>query len=402
MTSPSVDEGDAVDPEVGEMVVGRALQALPDDAREVAPQPARVAVRVVAELVEMERDPADDVVLRVLSAAGQRVVDGEQELGVEARRERGVHVVRVELRTWIRGVRAERQVAVESALNPAREVGHAVVRRRVEVDEAERARRTVLSERERRLAVEARAAGAGEVGLELVDDDRRRTPYLLRDAGAGGGGRMHRDGVDREELREEARRGPVHADEHRVVRFVVAAEVDARRCDAAVGKRVPLRKRRRLRRVGGKRLRACERRFVCSRLRLALLAIPRPHVECQRSRREQDDEEQDADHERLAVLGPEPRPHSSGSVIVLVRLPEATTRPSRLIEYGYVTVTTMSVPAFVHVGSVGSSAVTFSCDWSRLDAAFWTAVWTSPELIPVKRATIAVRAPARAASVIVR
>src|SRR5436309_15844146 len=111
MTSPSVDEGDAVDPEVGEMVVGRALQPLPEDTCEVALQPARVAVRVVAELVEMERDPADDVVLRVRAAAGQRVVDRKEQLGAEPRGKGEVHVVRVELRARVRVVLPELEVA---------------------------------------------------------------------------------------------------------------------------------------------------------------------------------------------------------------------------------------------------------------------------------------------------
>src|SRR5258708_22904652 len=98
MTSPSVDEGDAVDPEVGEVLVRGALQALPDHAGEVALEPAGVAVRVVAERVEVEGDPADHVVLRIRAAAGERVVNRQKELGAHPRRERVPDASGVELR----------------------------------------------------------------------------------------------------------------------------------------------------------------------------------------------------------------------------------------------------------------------------------------------------------------
>ena len=71
-----------------------------------------------------------------------------------------------------------------------------------------------------------------------------------------------------------------------------------------------------------------------------------------------------------------------------------------LIVYGYLTVTVMRLPETIPAGSETSIApVCFSWFWSRFEAESRTACFASSKFPPPKRATIARRAPARAASV---
>src|SRR4051794_39587809 len=97
--SRSVDEGDRVNAEVGVVGVLAGLNAGPDDALEPAGDRARGAVR--AHGGDVERDPSDDVVLRVRAGAAERVVDREQELGAEALLERALDRAVVPLRAGV-------------------------------------------------------------------------------------------------------------------------------------------------------------------------------------------------------------------------------------------------------------------------------------------------------------
>src|SRR5947209_13190486 len=92
MRFPSVDEGDGSDAEIGARRGRGARNSVPDHLGEVAGDRAGDAAAgdgaAGVVRLDVEADPADDVVLRVRAAAGQGVVDGEEQFGVEAKRER--------------------------------------------------------------------------------------------------------------------------------------------------------------------------------------------------------------------------------------------------------------------------------------------------------------------------
>jgi hypothetical protein len=107
-------------------------------------------------------------------------------------------------------------------------------------------------------------------------------------------------------------------------------ETSFRRDGAAVRRRVLECERRRPCGASRQDLRARERSRICGQLELALLAEPRPDVEHERRHPEQAHEEQDRQHHGLAVLSLDL--HSTASVDLVVRVPELTTQPSKLIE----------------------------------------------------------------------
>ena len=73
---------------------------------------------------------------------------------------------------------------------------------------------------------------------------------------------------------------------------------------------------------------------VGRRLRLPLLAIPGTDVGDQCGRADEDGEEEHRHENGLTALAAEPVVHSSRSVIVLCKFPDATAHPRTLIEYG--------------------------------------------------------------------
>src|SRR5204863_4738349 len=127
------------------------------------------------------------------------------------------------------------------------------------------------------------------------------------------------------------------------------------------------------------------------RLQGPLCAVPRADVERHRARAEQHGHEEDGENRGLAagVL----RVHSTRSVVLLWRSPEATTTPNRLIVYGYAACTVTGSPG-CHV------EVTETFEGSSLmsPAEVITACCATP-VGPagsvVWRETAALRAPAR-------
>src|SRR5438270_10813007 len=113
-----VSQLDDPDSEVRLRRACRRLNALGDELREVARQRRVVSLGGVA--VQVEADPADDVVLRVRARTGQGVEDREQQDRPEARVERTLDGRRAELRAGVRVVEPEREILVEPAQNPAR------------------------------------------------------------------------------------------------------------------------------------------------------------------------------------------------------------------------------------------------------------------------------------------
>src|SRR5919201_6685272 len=92
----SVDELYGADAVVGVGVTGRDLDPLRDAAGEPAVDLAVASARV--EAGDVEADPADDVVDGGRAWAGDRVVDGEQELLADAHVHRIADLDGVELR----------------------------------------------------------------------------------------------------------------------------------------------------------------------------------------------------------------------------------------------------------------------------------------------------------------
>src|SRR5581483_8084945 len=241
----------------------------------------------------------------------------------------------VELRAGVRLVVTQAEIAVVPGVDPGGQSPVAVAAT-VEVDEPEGPGSAGFPERQRRRDVEARAARSREERVQLVHDDRRDAVDLVRHAGAGGGRRGHGCLAYLEDVREE--RGSVvrHLDDDGVVRLVVAAEGDApaRQEPPAVRGRVLVSENLSLRRIDGKRLSTGQRGGVGRRLRLPLLAIPRADVGDQRRRSDEDGEEEHGHENGLTALAAEPVAHSSRSVIVLCKFPNATAHPRTLIEYG--------------------------------------------------------------------
>ncbi len=233
--------------------------------------------------------------------------------------------------------------------------------------------------------------------MELVDDDRSGPARLSRDGGTRRRRRVHGDGVDGEEPREEPGRRPRDLDADRVVRGETALERDPIGVDPpAVGVGVGLGFAHGHRRALGKELGAGECCGVGGRLGLAVLDVPGADVDGESDRPEEDRHAQRGQDDRLTGVRAEALDHSRRSFIVLLSFPEATTQPSRLIEYGYWVVTTTSLPAVVQLAE---SIDTSSFEVSRPPAAAMTAVFASSTVAPPTRTVIALRAPTREASV---
>ena len=121
-----------------------------------------------------------------------------------------------------------------------------------------------------------------------------------------------------------------------IVSFVPSVEAEAdvvRRQRVAVPGAVVDRERLGRGGVGRERLRAGEGGGVGRGLRLAVGAEPGADVEDGRAHPEQRGHEDDCQHRGLPSLVAA-NAHSTRSWVELVRLPEATTTPSTLIEYG--------------------------------------------------------------------
>src|SRR5206468_10351948 len=110
---------------------------------------------------------------------------------------------------------------------------------------------------------------------------------------------------------------------------------------------------------------------------------------------EQDGQEQECHDGGLPSLVCHAAGHSTLSVVVLVISPDLTTRPSRLMSYGYEALTVTSVP-----GAQGFE-VTSTCRYSLSSplADCSTASWVTQTGHGWWRDTAALRAPARTASV---
>src|SRR5918911_1651558 len=113
---------------------------------------------------------------------------------------------------------------------------------------------------------------------------------------------------------------------------------------------------------------------TCAPESAAASAVPRADVERHRDGAEQRSHEDGGDDDRLACVVVQPADHSRRSFIVLVRVPDLTTHPSRSIWYGYEAVTVTSLPDFVQSVAVTATA---SLVWSRSDAALRTACTAS-------------------------
>src|SRR5439155_16652629 len=129
---------------------------------------------------------------------------------------------------------------------------------------------------------------------------------------------------------------------------------------------------------------------VRGRLEAAMGAEPRADVEDQCGEAQQGRDHENCDDECLAALV-SLDVHSARSWVVLLRLPDAITRPMRLTEYGYVAVTVT-----VEVGCQldWQSGVSFDRSRSLAEALIWS-MHACCGVVPwIWRLTAALRAPA--------
>src|SRR5207244_5191823 len=126
----------------------------------------------------------------------------------------------------------------------------------------------------------------------------------------------------------------------------------------------------------------------------AIDAIPRADVQDERCHTEQHHQEHEGDNRRLAVVVA--NLHSTRSVVELEMRPDFTTKPRRLIAYGYVALTVTSA-AGCHV----EVTVTFRSLCLRSLAEARTSAATAPAGFCCSRPTAPLRAPARVASTLV-
>src|SRR5919206_3820677 len=145
-----VDQLDRSGPEIGVAAVGSgAFNSVPDHLGEVAGN--RAAGAAGGEAGQMETHPADDVVDRVGAAAAQRVVDGKEQVRVQALLERVLDQAVVPLRAGVGEVRADGEVARVALEDPARErLAARAALASVDVEQVERAGGAGLAERKRR------------------------------------------------------------------------------------------------------------------------------------------------------------------------------------------------------------------------------------------------------------
>src|SRR5579862_3781926 len=198
-----VDQLDGVHAEVG---LGRRrgrLDSVCNEGGEIALKRGGVAVH--REALQVEADPADDVVNGVLARSGKRVENRKEKDGVLARLERVLDIRRAELGARVGLVAPEREVLVVSVQDPVslrRGADCSAAAR--EVEHPECTRRPHRVEVESRLLVEAWATGAGQQRMRVAHDHRSDVQRLCGHLAACDGACTDGDALDAKNVAEEA------------------------------------------------------------------------------------------------------------------------------------------------------------------------------------------------------